>query len=116
LACFFLVDPHFRPCYFNSCIFLFAGNGRKKGRIPCDPDPGFPWAGTLVFSNHFISFFIGLELLSISIYILISYTRERQNSIEAAIKYLLLSGVASAVLLMGMALIYAVTGGIGFSG
>jgi NADH-quinone oxidoreductase subunit N len=72
-------------------------------------------AGTLVFSNHFISFFIGLELLSISIYILISFTRERKNSIEAAIKYLVLSGVASAVLLMGMALIYAVTGGIGFS-
>ncbi|MBS0000520.1 MAG: NADH-quinone oxidoreductase subunit N [Cyclobacteriaceae bacterium] len=70
----------------------------------------------LALSNHFISFFIGLELLSISIYILISYTRDRQDSIEAAIKYLLLAGVTSAILLMGMALIYAATGEMGFSG
>jgi NADH-quinone oxidoreductase subunit N len=70
----------------------------------------------LVLANHFISFFLGLELLSISLYILISYTRERQNSIEAAIKYLLLAGVSSAMLLMGMALVYAMSGAMSFKG
>ena len=70
----------------------------------------------LVLANHLISFFLGLELLSISLYILISYTRERQNSIEAAIKYLLLAGVSSAMLLMGMALVYAMSGAMSFTG
>lgn len=70
----------------------------------------------LILANHFISFFLGLELLSISLYILISYTRERQDSIEAAIKYLLLAGVSSAILLMGMALIYAISGTMTFTG
>jgi NADH-quinone oxidoreductase subunit N len=70
----------------------------------------------LALANHFISFFLGLELLSISLYILISYTRDRQNSIEAAIKYLLLAGVSSAILLMGMSFIYAMSGTMTFSG
>ncbi len=70
----------------------------------------------LVLADHFISFFLGLELLSISLYILIGFTRERQNSIEAGIKYLLLAGVSSAILLMGMALIYAESGALEFMG
>lgn len=70
----------------------------------------------LVLANHFISFFLGLELLSISLYVLISYTRDRQNSIEAAVKYLLLAGVSSAMLLMGMALVFAMSGAMSFAG
>lgn len=71
-------------------------------------------ASTLAISNHFISFFLGLELLSIALYILIGYTRRWQNSVEASVKYLILAGTSSAILLMGMALIYAETGMMNF--
>ncbi len=70
---------------------------------------------TLVSSNHFASFFIGLETLSVSIFALIAYPVKQRRSLEAAFKYLLLSGVSSAFLLFGMALIYAETGSLLFS-
>jgi NADH-quinone oxidoreductase subunit N len=68
----------------------------------------------LVASSHFASFFIGLETLSVSLFVLIGYSFERSKSLEAAIKYLVLSGVSSAFLLMGMALIYAQCGALDF--
>ena len=64
-------------------------------------------AVVLVCSYHFASFFIGLEILSVSMYALIAYPINQRRSLEAAIKYLVLSGVSSAFLLFGMALIYA---------
>jgi NADH-quinone oxidoreductase subunit N len=56
-----------------------------------------------------ISLFISLELTSISLYILVSFLKDRK-SIEASLKYLLLGAIASAVLLYGMALVFGVTG------
>ncbi|MDD5320809.1 MAG: NADH-quinone oxidoreductase subunit N [Methylococcales bacterium] len=73
-------------------------------------------ASVLVNSSHFASFFIGLETLSVSLFVLIGYSFDRLNSLEAAVKYLVLSGVSSAFLLMGMALIYAQSGTLEFSG
>lgn len=73
-------------------------------------------ASVLVASSHFAAFFIGLETLSISLFVLVGYPIERARPLEAAIKYLILSGVSSAFLLMGMALIYAQTGELAFSG
>jgi len=69
----------------------------------------------LVASRHFASFFLGLELLSISLYPLIAYRRSAPHHTEAGLKYLILSGVASAFLLFGMALIYGVTGTMDFA-
>ncbi len=71
---------------------------------------------TMVISTHFISFFIGLEILNISLYTLISYYRERTKSIEAGLKYLILAAMSSAFLLFGMALIYAINGTLSFQG
>lgn len=68
----------------------------------------------LVISNHFVSFFIGLETLSISLYTLIGYTRFERLRVEAAIKYLVLAAAASAFLLFGMALAYLVFGTMQF--
>jgi NADH-quinone oxidoreductase subunit N len=68
----------------------------------------------LVVANHFITFFVGLETLSISLFILIAYRRIRDYSIEASVKYLVLASVSSAFLLFGMALIYAATGTMNF--
>lgn len=70
----------------------------------------------LVSSRHLASFFIGLELLSLPLYGLIGYTFHQRHSLEAALKYLVLSAAASATLLMGMALMYADTGSLAFQG
>lgn len=63
-------------------------------------------AGVLVLSNHFASFFLGLELLSVSLYALIAYRRTASVSVEAGLKYLVLAAGSSAFLLFGMALVY----------
>jgi NADH-quinone oxidoreductase subunit N len=69
----------------------------------------------LVSSAHFASFFLGLEILSISLYALIAYMRLNELCIEAGIKYLILAAFSSAFLVFGMALIYAEMGSMEFS-
>ncbi|OTG83868.1 NADH-quinone oxidoreductase subunit NuoN [Acinetobacter sp. ANC 4648] len=68
----------------------------------------------MVTSSHYASFFISLELMSIPVYGLLAYTHQRSKSLEAGIKYLVLSATASAMLLMGMAYLYAYTGSLSF--
>jgi NADH-quinone oxidoreductase subunit N len=69
----------------------------------------------LIMAAHFASFFLGLELLTVSLYGLIAYPRSRPHSLEAGIKYLILSSVSSALLLFGMGLIYHETGSMALS-
>jgi len=66
--------------------------------------------GALVASTHFASFFLGLEILSVSLYTLIAYPRMRAGYIEAGVKYLVLAAATAAFLLFGMALVYAELG------
>jgi NADH-quinone oxidoreductase subunit N len=73
-------------------------------------------ASLLAVANHFILFFLGLETLSISLYILIAFQRSKDSSIEAGIKYLILASVSSAFLLFGMALMYTASGTMKFNG
>lgn len=70
----------------------------------------------LVCSRHMASFFIGLELMSVPVYGMVAYTHHRSRSLESGIKYMVLSATASAFMLFGMALIYAQTGTLAFSG
>lgn len=72
-------------------------------------------AAVLVISVHFASLLLGLEILSISLYSLIAYTRNWDNSIEGGLKYLILAAASSAFLLFGMALIYIETGTLVFA-
>jgi NADH-quinone oxidoreductase subunit N len=72
-------------------------------------------ASLLAVANHFVLFFLGIETLSISLYILIAFQRSKDSSIEAGIKYLILASVSSAFLLFGMALIYTAFGTMQFS-
>ncbi|SHM41611.1 NADH-quinone oxidoreductase subunit NuoN [Vreelandella subglaciescola] len=69
-------------------------------------------AGGLVLaaSRHLASLFLGLELLSMPLYGMLAYAFHERRSLEAGIKYLILSAAASAFLLFGMALVYAQTG------
>ena len=71
-------------------------------------------SAVLVASNHFASFVLGLELLSVSLFALVAYPREVERPLEAGIKYLVLAGLSSAFLLFGMALIYAELGSLEF--
>ncbi len=64
-------------------------------------------AMVLAGATHFAMFFLGLEMLSVSLYALIAYHRRGERSVEAAFKYLILAGTAAAILLFGMALVYA---------
>ena len=68
----------------------------------------------VVCSRHFAAFFIGLELLSLPLYGMIGYLVKERRSLEASIKYLVLSAVASAFILFGMALVFAITGTLSF--
>lgn len=69
----------------------------------------------LVCARHFASFFIGLELLSLPLYGLTGYLVKERRSLEASMKYLVLSAVASAFILFGMALVYSQIGALGFA-
>src|SRR5512145_1542819 len=64
----------------------------------------------MVSSNHFVSIFIGLEVMSIAIYVLCRLLSGNARSAESSLKYFPLGAFATAFLLYGMALIYATTG------
>lgn len=70
----------------------------------------------LAASSHFASFFLGLEILSVSLYAMIAYQRDDPLGIEAGVKYLVLAATSAAFLLFGMALIYAATGTMDLAG
>jgi NADH-quinone oxidoreductase subunit N len=72
-------------------------------------------SSVLAASSHFASFFLGLEILSVSLYAMIAYLRVNPQGIEAGIKYLVLAAASAAFLLFGMALIYAVAGSMEFA-
>ncbi|MNF65543.1 NADH-quinone oxidoreductase subunit N [compost metagenome] len=69
----------------------------------------------LVTAQHLAGLFIGLELLSVPIYGLVAYAFFNKRSLEAGIKYMVLSAAGSAFLLFGMALLYAEAGSLSFS-
>jgi NADH-quinone oxidoreductase subunit N len=64
----------------------------------------------MIASNNLILMFLGLEVGSIAFYVLTGLTTERRGSDEAAMKYFLLGSFASAILVYGVALLYAGTG------
>ena len=68
--------------------------------------------GVLACSTHFASLFLGLETLTVSLYVLLGYLRNERHSLEAAAKYLILAAMASGFLLFGIALLYAATGSL----
>lgn len=71
-------------------------------------------ATVLAASSHFASFFLGLETLSVPLFVLNAYLPDRKRPLEAGIKYLVLAAASSAFLLFGMALIYAALGTMAF--
>ncbi len=72
-------------------------------------------AVVLAYASHLASLLLGLELLGVALYPLIAYPDRGKLPLEAAIKYLVLSGAASATLLFGFALLYGATGSLEFA-
>lgn len=74
----------------------------------------------LAAASHFVSLLLGLEILGVALFCLAAYSARDavtgERSLEAGIKYLVLSGLASALLLFGMALLYAQAGQMSFDG
>jgi len=69
----------------------------------------------MVSASHLATLFIGLELLSVPIYGMVAYAFFNKRSLEAGIKYMVLSAAGSAFLLFGMALAYAESGSLEFA-
>ena len=67
-------------------------------------------AAVMVTANDLIVSFLGIEILSISMYVLVASERRRATSLEAGLKYFVLGGFSSAFLLYGIALVYGTTG------
>ncbi|HYF95448.1 MAG TPA: NADH-quinone oxidoreductase subunit N [Symbiobacteriaceae bacterium] len=72
------------------------------------------WAGMgmlmMVAAGNLMTIFLGLELLSLALYVAVAFDPRHPNAREAAFKYFVLGSVASSFILFGFALIYGVTG------
>ncbi len=64
----------------------------------------------MISANHFVTVYMGIELLSLSLYAMVAMNRDSVASTEAAMKYFVLGALASGLLLYGMSMIYGATG------
>lgn len=70
----------------------------------------------LVSSKHFLSLYLGIELLSLPLYALVALHNKRESAIEAGMKYFVTGGIASSIMLFGISIIYVISGDLYFSG
>ncbi len=69
----------------------------------------------MVSANHFVTLYLGLELLALSSYALVALNRDSAKSTEAAMKYFILGALASGLLLYGISMVYGATGSLDVS-
>mgnify|MGYP000939169028 CR=1 FL=1 len=67
----------------------------------------------LISANSMLMIYLGLELVSLSVYALVAFNRESSRGSESAMKYFVLGSMASGILLYGMSMIYGATGSLG---
>lgn len=102
----------------GTLVTLLAAHFTNAGRQLMRPEFAalllFASAGmmTMVSAGEFIAFFMGLEVTSISLYVLVGYQRETPQALEAAVKYFILGASAVALILFGTALLYLHTGSL----
>lgn len=70
----------------------------------------------MVSAQHFLTLYLGLELLSLPLYALVAIHRSSSTGTEAAMKYFVLGALASGMLLYGMSILYGVTGHLDLTG
>jgi NADH-quinone oxidoreductase subunit N len=64
----------------------------------------------MISASHFLTLYLGLELMSLSLYAMVAFQRDSSEATEAAMKYFVLGALASGMLLYGMSLLYGITG------
>jgi NADH-quinone oxidoreductase subunit N len=70
----------------------------------------------MISAAHFLTIYLGLELLSLSLYALVAIDRDSSRATEAAMKYFVLGALASGLLLYGMSMVYGATGTLEIGG
>jgi NADH-quinone oxidoreductase subunit N len=97
----------------------------SEGWLVRSPDNGFEFTVLMLFSllgamlmvsaNDMLSLYVGLELSSLPLYVLASFSRDSVKSTEAGLKYFVLGALASGLLLYGISLVYGFTGTTNFT-
>lgn len=109
--------------YFTVMVVLFYSRGYVMDRASMNKGEYyvltlFATLGMMVMisANHFLTVYMGLELLSLSLYAMVAMNRDSVVSTEAAMKYFVLGALASGLLLYGMSMIYGATGTLEITG
>ncbi|MFN8832807.1 MAG: NADH-quinone oxidoreductase subunit N, partial [Alphaproteobacteria bacterium] len=95
-------------------VLLIATNETQKFELPILVLLSTSGMLILTSAYNFITLYLGLELMSLPLYILAAFNRNDSRSTEAGLKYFILGAIASGVFLMGTSLIYGFTGAINF--
>ena len=66
----------------------------------------------MISASHFLTLYLGLELLSLSLYAMVALQRDSSAAVEAAMKYFVLGALASGLLLYGMSMLYGLSGSL----
>nr|MBL8455855.1 NADH-quinone oxidoreductase subunit NuoN [Zoogloeaceae bacterium] len=107
--------------YFSVAVGLLYGRGYLSDRNMDRPEyfllALLMTLGMMVMvtANHMLSLYMGLEMMSLSLYAMVAFDRDSVRSTEAAMKYFVLGALASGLLLYGMSMIYGATGSMDFS-
>ena len=107
--------------YFSVAIALLYGRGYLADRNIDRPEyfllSLLMTLGMMVMvtANHMLVMYLGLEMMSLSLYAMVAFDRDSVRSTEAAMKYFVLGALASGLLLYGMSMIYGATGSMEFS-
>ena len=70
----------------------------------------------LISASDFIALYLGLELMSLALYVVAAYQRDNLRASEAGLKYFVLGALSSGMLLYGVSLMYGYSGSVSFSG
>ncbi|HEX9275555.1 MAG TPA: NADH-quinone oxidoreductase subunit NuoN [Casimicrobiaceae bacterium] len=70
----------------------------------------------MISANSFVTLYLGLELMSLSLYAMVALQRESERAVEASMKYFVLGALASGFLLYGMSMLYGATGTLEVTG
>jgi len=96
--------------------FFGSGAGGLRGEYPILILLACVGMSIMVSATDFLTLYVGLELNSLAAYVLASFMRRDIRSAEAGLKYFVLGGLASGILLYGMSLLYGFSGTTSFTG
>jgi len=94
-------------------VLLMSRDEFSGGEFPVLLLASLYGAGLMQSADSFLTLFLGLEILSLPVYVLVMLAYRRPQSAEAALKYLVLGGTASAMFLMGVSLLYGSSAALG---